>query len=130
MADLRLHSPQSQLAGCIRKVPIVDSHGKARVHSLFRFSTKFLPTSKLTAQNQLEGCALADYAGDNFQKFNRIGIQLSRAREICLHGGAAIRTVKKFNNCLQVIDNMVARDGVEPQAPEFSGPILTVIAST
>jgi hypothetical protein len=31
---------------------------------------------------------------------------------------------------LQVIDNMVARDGVESQAPEFSGPILTVIAST
>jgi len=29
-----------------------------------------------------------------------------------------------------VIENMVARDGVEPPTPAFSGPKLTVITST
>jgi hypothetical protein len=33
-----------------------------------------------------------------------------------------------FNNQPDVIENMVARDGVEPPTPAFSGSKLTVIA--
>ena len=36
----------------------------------------------------------------------------------------------RFNNFPDLIENMVARDGVEPPTPAFSGPKLTVIAST
>jgi hypothetical protein len=35
-----------------------------------------------------------------------------------------------FKIFLQLLENMVAREGAEPPTPAFSGPILTVIAST
>jgi hypothetical protein len=35
-----------------------------------------------------------------------------------------------FKILLQLLENMVAREGAEAPTPAFSGPILTVIAST
>jgi hypothetical protein len=42
------------------------------------------------------------------------------AKKFCTHGSEAFLTVTRFNNYLQVIENMVAREGVEPPTPAFS----------
>jgi hypothetical protein len=38
-----------------------------------------------------------------------------------LCAGSSYRLIYVFNNLRQVIENMVARDGVEPPTPAFSG---------
>ena len=67
---------------------------------------------------------LAELIGNLVQK-----IEIDKFPKIIRKG---VKTTLLFEviHLLQLLENMVAREGAEAPTPAFSGPILTVIAST